>query len=189
MKAGIAPDDAADAALADAIADVGLRPGTIADSAALNRFYNPFIRESVATFEHKELSLDDRRRWFEARAGDPLRAVVVAEGVAAEGDGEIVGFSAASAFDWREGYRSSVKTSVFVAPAMAGRGLGRRLYTALFQALEGTEAHRAYALVVYPNPASVRLHASFGFEEVGRLSEVGAKGGRLHDVLMLEKRL
>ena len=78
---------------------------------------------------------------------------------------------------------------MFVAPAIAGRGLGRRLYTALFEALEGTEAHRAYALVVHPNPASERLHASFGFDEVGRLSEVGSKGGRLHDVLVLEKRL
>ena len=161
-----------------------IRPASETDAAGVNAVYNPFIRNTAVTFETKEHTEADRRAWFAARAGNPRQPVVVAEQA-----GEILGFASASAFDPRGAYETSVKTSVFLAPAAQGQGLGSRLYGALFEALTGADVHRAYGLVAAPNPASAALHLRHGFAHVSTLSEVGRKFGRFHDVMWFEKRL
>ncbi len=154
------------------------------DADGINRVYNHYIRESPATFELEEYSEARRRTLLAQHRGDARYPVFVAERA-----GVVCGFSGAAPFDPREGYRSSVKTSVFIDPARRGERLGARLYGALFDALAATEAHRAYALVVAPNPASEALHLACGFVHVATLSEVGRKFGRYHDVMWFEKRL
>lgn len=149
----------------------------------MNAVYNPFIETTAATFETSPLDEVARRRWLEARLNDPRLPVVVAEDV-----GRVVGFANASPFDERAAYETSIKVSVFIAPEGQGQGDGARLYEALFEALAGVDVHRAYALIVAPNPASVRLHERFGFKQVSTLHEVGRKFGRYYSVMWFEKR-
>ncbi|MHA7872417.1 MAG: GNAT family N-acetyltransferase [Hyphococcus sp.] len=160
-----------------------VRPVRREDASGLNAIYNAFIRESPATFEMREHTLEQREAWITEHAGNPAHPVF-----AAISDGAVCGFASASPFDPREGYASSVKTSVFVSPAAAGKSVGKALYAALFDALERTAIHRAYALIVAPNPASAALHRAFGFAHVATLSEVGCKFGRYWDVMWFEKR-
>jgi phosphinothricin acetyltransferase len=163
---------------------LSVRRARLADAAAINAIYNPVIRDSAATFETIEHTQDDRQRWIEALARSPRHPVFVAEAA-----GTVVGYANAAEFDPRGAYETSVKVSVFVAPEEHGQGVGRRLYEALFGALGETDVHRAYALIVAPNPASVALHEAFGFRHVSTLNEVGRKFGRYYDVLWFEKRL
>ena len=51
------------------------------------------------------------------------------------------------------------------------------------------DVHRAYAAIVLPNPASVALHARFGFAPVGTYREAGRKFGRYWDVQWFERPL
>lgn len=161
-----------------------IRPALPDDSAAFNAMYNPFIIETPATFETTAFDEISRRRWIEDRASNPRLPVFVADG----GEGRIVGFAGASAFDPREAYETSVKVSVFIAPDAQGQGLGNRLYRALFDRLGQEDIHRAYGLIVAPNPASVALHQRFGFHHVSTLDEVGRKFGRYYSVMWFEKR-
>jgi phosphinothricin acetyltransferase len=161
-----------------------IRAASAADAAAINAIYNPLIRDSAATFETVEHSESARRAWIAEQARSPRHPVFVADGA----DG-IVGFANASAFDPRGAYETSVKVSVFVAPSHHRRGVGRMLYEALFDALSRADVHRAYALIVAPNPASVALHEAFGFRHVSTLNEVGRKFGRFYDVMWFEKRM
>lgn len=160
-----------------------VREGRVADAAAINEIYNPYIRDSVATFETEPYTLEQRAAWIAEKRG--ARRLFVAEAAA----GGLAGFANSSAFDPRGAYSTSVKVSVFLAPEAKGRGLGRALYAALFDALSGEDVHRAYALVVTPNPASEGLHAHFGFRRLATLSEVGRKFGRYRDVTWFEKAL
>ncbi len=162
-----------------------LRPAIIDDASGINAIYNPFIRESAATFETVEYTEAERRCWLDDRPGDPRYPVIIG----ADADSRILGFASASAFDPRAAYETSVKVSVFVALEGQGEGLGKTLYKALFEGLAGADIHRAYALIVAPNPASVALHEGFGFAHVATLNEVGRKFGRFHDVMWFEKRL
>ena len=161
-----------------------IRRATLDDAAGINGVYNPFILESPATFETAPLDEGARRGWLEKLSSDARHPVFVAE----DETGGIRGFANAAPFDPRAGYSSSVKTSVFVDPAWGGKGVGRALYARLFEALEEEDLHRAYALIVSPNPASVALHERFGFRHVATLDEVGRKFGRYHSVMWFEKQ-
>lgn len=161
-----------------------IRPATIADAPAMNALYNPFILDTPATFETDPIEEAARRRWLETRLANPRWPVFVA----AEA-GRIAGFANGSPFDERRAYETSIKVSVFIAPAAQGKGVGVRLYDALFDAVGRADVHRAYALIVAPNPASVALHQRFGFRHVSTLDEVGRKFGRYYSVMWFEKRL
>lgn len=165
--------------------DIEVRPACLDDADGINAVYNPYIRDTAVTFETVEHTTDHRAAWLRLHVENPRHPVFVAKSAA----GAICGFVSASAFDPRGAYETSVKTSVFLTPDMAGRGIGGALYDALFQALERADVHRAYALVVAPNPASVALHVRSGFTKISTLSEVGRKFGRFHDVMWFEKRL
>lgn len=162
-----------------------VRAATPDDAAGVNAVYNPFIETSAATFETEPISDPDRRAWLARLAADPRYPVVIC----ADEDGRVRGFANAAPFDPRAGYATSVKTSVFVDPGFARRGAGSALYRALFDRLGEAALHRAYALIVVPNPASIALHESFGFVRVSILNEVGRKFGRFHSVAWYEKPL
>lgn len=153
------------------------------DAAGINAVYNPFIRDTAITFETVEHTEEQRRGWLASLAASPRTPVFVAEA-----EGAVAGFANAAPFDPRGAYETSVKASVFVAPEAAGKGVASALYEALFNALSRADVHRAYALIVAPNPASVALHERFGFVHKTTLSEVGRKFGRYHDVMWFEKR-
>ncbi len=71
---------------------------------------------------------------------------------------------------------------VYCAPDHARRGVGRGLYTVLFDALKGEDIHRAFAGITLPNAGSVGLHEAMGFRPIGTYAEVGRKFGKYWDV-------
>lgn len=71
---------------------------------------------------------------------------------------------------------------VYVAPEVRGTGVGRALYAALLPELARRAFHAAFAGIALPNPVSVGLHESVGFEPLGIYREVGFKFDRWHDV-------
>jgi phosphinothricin acetyltransferase len=68
-----------------------------------------------------------------------------------------------------------------------GQGLGLRLYSALFDAIETADIHRLYAGISLPNEASVGFHLRMGFALIGIYREVGRKFGRFWDVGVYER--
>ena len=126
--------------------------------------------------------------------GDPLAVrclrLEVGSGLGETGAGRgAVGYSSSHPFRPKGAYATSVETSVYLDPAWQGRGLGARLYAALFDALASEDVHRAYAGITLPNPASLALHPRFGFEHAGTFRQVGRKHDRYWDVAWYEKSL
>jgi phosphinothricin acetyltransferase len=161
-----------------------VRPAREADLPRLNEIYNHYILNTPATFDIEPYSLEQRREWFSHYAESGPHRVLVAE----SGRG-IAAFTWSSPFRPKRAYETSAETSIYCAPESVGLGLGRILYSALFEALKGEELHRAYALITQPNAASVALHERFGFRQVALLHEVGRKFGRYWDVAWFEKAL
>ena len=73
-------------------------------------------------------------------------------------------------------------TSVYVNEECRRRGVGRGLHESLFGILAVQGYFNAYAGIALPNPASVALHESMGFEPIGVYRGVGYKVGRWCDV-------
>ncbi|HWQ35874.1 MAG TPA: GNAT family N-acetyltransferase [Blastocatellia bacterium] len=162
--------------------DVIIRPATHSDLEAVNRIYNYYIEHTAITFDVEPWSLEKRAEWFThyGTAGRH-RCLVVEPG------GAVAGYATSSPLRPKAAYATSVETSVYLAPALTGRGPGSRLYQALFDLLACEDVHRAYAIIALPNPASIQLHLRFGFRSVGVLSEVGRKFGCWHSTEWFEK--
>jgi len=163
---------------------VAVRAASPDDLPALTELYNHYVRTSSATFDLTPASLETRREWMSHYAGTGRHLLLVAIV-----DGDLAGYTTSSKVKEKPGYLTSVETSVYVHPDQQGRGIGKRLYEALFAALSGEDLHRAVAGIVTPNPASVALHARFGFQPVGTYHEIGRKFGRYWDVQWFERGL
>ena len=167
-----------------AVDGVLIRPGETRDVPGLLEIYNHYVRTSEATFDLVPHTLEQRQEWFSHYHVAGRHRLMVADRA-----GAVLGYATSSVFRPRAAYDRSIETSVYVRDGVTGRGLGTRLYRALFTALADEDIHRVYAGVTTPNDASVALHRRFGFREVGRFHEVGWKFDRWWDVVFLEKRV
>ncbi len=167
-----------------AAADVDVRAAAAADVPRLTEIYNHYVVHTPITFDLEPFSIEQRMAWF-AQHGEsgPHRLLVAIRA------GEVVGFAGTGQFRAKRAYDTTVETTVYCAPDATGRGIGRRLYAALFEALRGEDVHMAVAGITLPNDASCALHERFGFTRAGVLREVGRKFGRYWDVAWYERRL
>ena len=152
------------------------------DAQAVQAIYAPFVLDSAISFETVAPDVIEIRRRIEAQRERYPWLVFAA-------DRAVVGYAYASAHRTRQAYQWSVDVSVYVDRAFHRRGIGRALYVALFDFLRRQRFVNAYAGITLPNPSSVGLHESLGFEPVGVYRRVGFKFDRWHDVVWLHLRL
>jgi phosphinothricin acetyltransferase len=156
-----------------------IRMCTAADAAAVCAIYNPYVLETVVTFEEEPVcTAEMARRIGEVTARFPW--------LGAEEGGAIVGYAYATPWKVRAAYRHSVETTVYLAPGHAGRGVGTALYRELIELLRKAAVHAVIGGVALPNAASVALHEKLGFKKTAHFPEVGHKLGRWVDVAYWE---
>lgn len=160
-----------------------IRPAARPDLGALTDIYNHYVVNSHATFDMEPFRAADRAAWFEQFDGGRHVCLVAQEGE------EVLGYACSARLKEKPAYQTSVEVSVYLTPEAVGGGIGTELYGNLLAHLESEDLHRAYALIAQPNEPSMRLHRSFGFGEVARLTEVGRKFNRYWDVIWLERAL
>lgn len=162
---------------------MNIRPASEADAQALVDIYNPYIHDTLITFEYNEVSADE----FAGR----IRKVL--EGgypyLVAEEGGKIVGYSYATQFRTRVAYRYTVETTIYLDRNITGKGTGTLLYRALLDELRKRDFHLAIGGITLPNPASQALHEKLGFKQVAAFSEVGYKFDQWVDVGFWELKL
>jgi len=159
-----------------------IRSIDIGDAKAVRDIYAPFVTDSATSFEQEPpdeaamaqriRDLQDRYPWLVFEAG-----------------GKVLGYAYASTHRTRYAYRWSAEVSAYVDSSARRCGVGRAIYTALFDILRRQGFANAYAGITLPNPASVALHESLGFVPIGVFNRVGYKFGRWHDVFWLQRRL
>jgi phosphinothricin acetyltransferase len=141
------------------------------DAAGCAAIYAPAVADGVASLEQRPPTEDQMRRRIAAIS-------VRYPWLVAEQDGTVLGYAYASQHRERWAYQWAADTTVYVDPSQHRRGLGRALYGALLPLLVRQGLYVACAGITLPNPASVGLHESFGFEPVGVYPKVGFKHGR-----------
>jgi phosphinothricin acetyltransferase len=148
-----------------------VRPAVPSDVDAITQIYGHAVRSTVATFDMAD---PPSGYWHDKLSSvEPGDHVIVVED-----GGPVVGYAYSTAFRPRPAYARTRETSIYLAPNAVGRGLGRLTYSHLLRLLRSDEIHSAVAVVAEPNPASIALHESLGFELVGTLREVGRKFDR-----------
>jgi len=163
---------------------VTVRTARIDDLPRLTAIYNHYVVHSPATFDLEPKTVEQRYEWLAQFKQTGRHRLLVAEAT-----GAVLGYAGTMRWRPKPAYDSTVETTVYCAPDAVGRGIGARLYAALFEAIASEDVHRVVAGYVPPNPASAALHERFGFQPVGTFSEVGYKFGTYWDVCWLQKSL
>lgn len=162
-----------------------IRAARLEDLPALTAIYNHYVVHTAITFDVSPLTPEERRPWFDAHATVGRHRLLVAT----ESDGRVVGYATTSRWRPKAAYDTTVESSVYCDPTAVGRGYGRALYAALFDAIADEDVHRIVAGVSLPNAASVGFHERCGFERVGVFAAVGRKFDRYWDVAWFQRPL
>lgn len=155
-----------------------IRPARPEDAGAIAAIYAPHVERGTATFE---IEPPDAKAMRGRMGGsDGLYPWLVATNGDAEGG--VLGFAYAAKFRERAAYLWTVETTIYMADASQGRGLGRQLYDALLDTLKAQGFTQAISTIALPNDPSIRLHEASGFRRAGFFREVGFKRGQWIDV-------
>lgn len=158
------------------------RPEDISEIAAI---YEHAVRHGTASYELEPPSQQEMAARFDAiaSAGFPW--------LAARCEGRLAGYAYASAFRPRPAYRFMAEDSVYLAPDMQGRGIGRRLLSALIGEVEALGFRQIIAVIGDGHDASpsVLLHQRLGFRQTGRIEGSGYKNGRWLDTVLMQRAL
>jgi L-amino acid N-acyltransferase YncA len=146
------------------------------DWPAVRAIFEEGIASRRATFETEAPSWED---WDGAHLS--LR-------LAAEEDGDVLGWAAVVPFSSRECYRGVAESSVYVAERARGRGVGRALMERLVRESEKAGFWTLQAGVFPENEESLALHRRCGFRVVGVRERIGRLDGDWKDVVLLERR-
>src|SRR5687767_6172102 len=121
--------------------------------------------------------MEHRLAWYELHQKQDLPVLV------AESEAGVIGWGSLSKYHDRIGYRFTVEDSVYIAEPHRGQGIGKALLAPLLAAARDRKLRAIIGAIDADNQASIRLHASFGFEKVGHLKKVGYKFDRWLDVV------
>ena len=162
-----------------------IRDAAPEDLAAVEAIYGHHVLTGLGSFEQTPPVLEELNKRYHAVVDLGLPYLV------AELDGKVVGFAYAGLFRPRPAYRNTVENSVYVAPGMDGRGVGRALLSTLVERCTAAGKRQMIAVIGggYDNVGSARLHAALGFKECALLRAVGWKFDRWLDVLMMQRAL
>jgi phosphinothricin acetyltransferase len=161
-----------------------VRPAAPADIPAITRIYAHAVRHGTASFEldpPDEAEMLRRQRTL-LDAGYPY--------LVAESDGAVAGYAYAGPYRARPAYRFSVENSIYIAPDMHRRGIGRVLLERLIAECE-TRGYRLMIAVIGDSAQtpSIELHRAAGFKLVGALEGVGYKFDRWLDTVLMQRAL
>jgi L-amino acid N-acyltransferase YncA len=154
------------------------------DLGQVSDIFGWYAVNSVATFEEAPRS---------AAGWSALTAELSKLGLpflVADADGAIAGYAYASPWRRKPAYRTTVETSIFIAPGKTGQGIGRLLLTELLTACAAAGARQVIAVIADSgSAASVGLHESCGFTHAGRLADVGFKHGSWIGTLLMQRAI
>ncbi len=153
-----------------------VRPVRVEDISAITRIYNDYIVNTVISFEVEPVS--------EAEMAQRINKVqtLALPWLVLETEQGVVGYAYATRWKARYAYRFAVETTIYLDQAQTGRGLGLRLYQALFNELKQASVHAVLGCITLPNPASIVLHEKMGMQPVAHFKAVGRKFEQWLDV-------
>jgi L-amino acid N-acyltransferase len=156
-----------------------IRRAKLNDLPAITDIYNEAIRNTTATFDTNEKTVEQQKEWFEKH--DDKHPIIVA----LEGE-EIIGWASMSAWSDRCAYADTAEGSIYVRARYRGKGVGRKLSVAILKAGREAGLHTAILRIAEGNDASIKLAESLGFKHIGVMREVGHKFGKLLDVYLMQ---
>lgn len=150
------------------------------DIPAILEIYGPYVANTAFSFEYTIPTLEDFITRFE-------KITAWFPWLVWEENGKILGYAYGSAPFERAAYQWCAESSIYLAPDVRGRGIGRKLNTALEELLAKQGYHKVYAIVTTANEGSVVFHEKLGYRRCACFPNCGFKMGQWYGTIWLEK--
>ena len=163
---------------------VCLRDAAFDDVPAITAIYTESVAHGTASWEYEPPNMHEMQSRMQKviEAGYPY--------IVAEVDGEVLGYSYASTYRPRIGYRFVCEDSVYVDRSLQGRGIGKKLLGEVIRRCAAQGLKQMIAVIGdSENHASIGLHKSLGFSQVALLPKIGYKFDRWLDSVMMQRDL
>lgn len=164
-----------------------IRRASVQDAAALLEIYTPFVVSEDRALS--DVSFEYEAPGVEEFAGRIKHISASYPYLVCELDGKPVGYAYAHPYIERAAYQWGAEVTIYLSPAAQGKGVGRRLYTALEKILRLQNVLTCYACVTASNEHSVKMHEALGYHIAGSFKNAGFKHGHWLDMVWLEKQL
>ena len=161
-----------------------IRLATVQDAADLAVLWNPWIRDTVITFNPVEKTADDVALMIADRHS-ARHAVFVAHGA----DQTLLGFATYAQFRAGVGYATCMEHTIVLAQGARGKGAGRALMAAVETHARDHGAHQMIAGITGENAAARAFHAAMGYVQIATVPQAGFKFGRFLDLVLMQKFL
>lgn len=159
-------------------------PADIQHIPAITAIYAHAVAHGLASFEWDVPSQGEMLRRFEHLKKNQYPYLVAFR------DGEVYGYSYASAHRPRIGYRWTVENAIYIHKDKQGLGLGKLLLAQLIEQCTLSGFRQMIAVIGdSENHPSIRLHQSLGFIHAGMQIGVGYKHGRWLDTVTMQRPL
>lgn len=161
---------------------MSVRIATEQDLPQILAIYAPYVEQTTVSFEYEVPSSDAFRKRF-------LHITTRFPWLVWEENGEILGYAYACAPFERAAYQWCAEPSIYLRQDARGRGIGRKLYTALEAILQQQGFRLSYAIITSENDASLAFHARMGYSHLAHFPDCAWKHGRLLGITWMQKQL
>lgn len=161
---------------------MSVRMATPLDIPQILAIYAPYVINTTYSFEYAPPSLEEFTQRFDHITQQFPWLVW-------EQEGKVLGYAYASAPFARDAYSWCAEPSIYLAPEIQGKGIGRLLYETLEDILRRQGYQVAYAIITEENTASMAFHQALGYKHLASFPGCGFKHGRWLGTIWMEKRL
>ena len=148
----------------------------------LTSIYNFYVRNTTATFNLHELSIDQFEKDFFHVGNLPGTYTIIESG-------KIIGFCCISQFNPKEAYDRSAYVSLYLKEENTSKGYGARILAFLEKTAYEKGIRSLIALICKENLMTASLFTKNGYRLAGELKKAGEKFGRLLDVVYYQKNM
>lgn len=159
-----------------------IRPARDTDVPEMLAIYAPYVTDTTYTFEFTVPSAEEF-------AGRLTNLTAQFPWLVWEENGHVLGYAYGSAPWERAAYRWCAEISIYLAPSIQRKGIGRQLYEAVESILLRQGYRVVYALITAENSGSIAFHKAMGYAERAVFTDCGYKFGRWLNVTWMDKRL
>ena len=106
----------------------------------------------------------------------------------AELNSEVVGWAGLQPVSVRKVYEGVVEVTIYIESGHTGKGIGKALMGHLIEESEKAGIWTLYASIFPENKASINLHRSAGFREIGYREKIAQLDGKWRDTVLFERR-
>ena len=159
-----------------------IRAAKTSDGVRLAEIYEPYVCQTVITFEEEAPSAQEMaHRVVETQKDFPWLVY--------EENEKVLGYAYAHQMQARAAFQWSAEVSVYLDWNYRGHGAGHALYAQLEKLLKEMGVAQLYAQIAVPNPESIGFHHACGYEDLCLYPHIGYKRNKWCDLAVLVKQL